>query len=127
MGYAAFASTVGRFFIGEITRTAIKNLMWGLVVGKAVVVVVTFIAFHFLYLSLDSVRMADFLLFFGSVVSEEAMAEAHAWWMGFRPSFLVAAWLVVATTILFLAIPGTALLIKSRRTRRMMQWAEKWR
>lgn len=127
MGYAAFASTVGRFFVGEITRTAIKNLMGGLVAGKAVVIVVTFIAFHFLYLSFDSIRMADFLLFFGSVLSEDAMAEGHAWWMGFRPSFLVAAWFVVVTTILFLAVPGTALLVKSRKTRRMMQWAEKWK
>ncbi len=127
IGYAGFVSVVGKFYIGDLTRATIRSLLGGLTAGSLFKLFLAFLLFHLMYLKLDSTMIAKLLLFFDFAISYDHMLVAHDWWLGFRPAFLTAAWVVVATTALFIVIPIASVAIQSRKTRRLMEWENEWK
>lgn len=129
LGYGIFIATVGKYYIGGISRAAIRNLMGGLIVGALVKLIIVFILFHFIYfVVLDPTRVASFLIRFrASGVKYEVLDSIYRFLMDFRPVFLTSAYFVVFTTILLIAIPAVSIFVGSRRTKRAMQQEEMWK
>ncbi|MEM2991358.1 MAG: hypothetical protein QXQ02_09285 [Halobacteria archaeon] len=127
IGYAVFISTVGKYYIGGISKAAINNMMAGFIIGALFKLFVAFILFHFIYfVILDPDKLARILLGFKFVLKYNTLNSIYQWLINFRPVFLTSAYLVVATTLLLIIIPVGSIIVQSRRTKRIMEMEKTW-
>lgn len=129
IGYAVFISTVSRYYIGEISRSAIKNLMTGLITGAVFKLLLVFIFFHFVYyIVLDPDRLSKYLLMFGKYFKKpDTLNSIYVWLVNFREVFLISAYIVLLTTILFITIPIISIVVQSRKTKKIMEVEQMWK
>jgi len=123
LGYALFLAISCTKFIGHFTRAMILNLLGGVVSGALLKALVAVIFYHFLYLFALSDAHLNWvaLKLYDTALSPQAVQRIFAWVAEFRATFLTAAWFVVVTTLLFLAIPFAALAFALRRNRRLIE------
>ena len=70
MGYSLILASVGRYYIGKLSKRAINWLMAGLTVAGVLKITIAFVFYNTLYASvLDEGRVARFLLWFYPQVS----------------------------------------------------------
>lgn len=127
LGYALFLANLGKYYIGEITKTSVKNLLGGFVAGSLLKMAIVFLFFHFTYfVLLEPARLAKFLIRFSYVINETRLEAIYQWILNFKPIFLTSSYFVVFTTLLTIAIPIVSILIKSRKTRKLMALEASW-
>jgi hypothetical protein len=123
LGYAIFLGNVCTRYIGNFTRAMIRNLLGGVLTGSMLKAIIAFIFFHFLYLVVltekNLVWIAQQLYTFQ--VSQPTVTKIYNWMTGFRGVFLISAWFIVATTILFMAIPVISMFLTSRRNHKLIK------
>ncbi|WP_305047210.1 hypothetical protein [Geoalkalibacter sp.] len=123
LGYALFLAISCTKFIGHFTRAMVLNLLGGVVSGALLKALVAVIFFHFLYLFVlsDAHLTWAALKLYDTALAPQAVQRIFAWVAEVRATFLTAAWFVVVTTLLFLAIPFAALAFALRRNRRLIE------
>ncbi len=105
IGYGFFLATLRHYYVGNMSKSMIRNLFGGLVIGAFLKMLLVLIIFHFIYLYFTPQRVASILINFHRAFTVEQLERAYVWYVNFRPTFLIAAWLVVASTVLFVGIP----------------------
>lgn len=109
LGYALFIGSAGRFYTGRITKTMIRNLLGGAIVGSILKAVIAFLFFHFIYLViLKDAYILAVLRFIEKPLgsySHNVLNKVYYWIVDFKPVFLTAAWFGVITTAIFVAVP----------------------
>lgn len=119
IGYAVFVGKIGKCYTGKFTKSMIRNFVSGVVTGAIMKAVIAFLFFHFLYLTaLTEKRIASFVLLFRRAFSYETLSKIYVWLVDFRVVFLTASWFVVATTLIFISIPVTSIVITSIRNKK---------
>lgn len=127
LGYALFLSSLGKYYIGDITKTSVKNLMGGFVGGALLKMTLVFIFFHFVYfILLDADRLANYLLKLSPIVQRSTLETTYQWILNFKPVFLTSAYFVIFTTVLTISIPVMSIVIQSRRTKKLMAMEAAW-
>ncbi len=118
IGYAVFIASVGRYYEGPFTKSMVRCLLSGVVIGALFKMVIAFLFFHFLYfVILTEERLSTALLHLKDRVAFETLDQIYRWTLGFKPVFLTSAWLVVLTTLIFIAIPMITVGLKSIHSR----------
>lgn len=128
LGYAFFFANLGKYYIGGITKSAIKNLLGGVVTGATLKMFIAFMGFHFIYfVLLDPHRLADWLLKLSGTLKHETLNGIYLWLLEFRPVFLTSAYFVVFTTVLMIVIPIIGIMKGARKTRKIMHQENAWK
>jgi hypothetical protein len=128
VGYAFFFASLGKYYIGEISKAAIKNLIAGLVSGAILKFVIAFMAFHFIYfIVLEPDRLGAWMLKLTWLIRIENMDRLYQWLGEFRPVFLTSAYFVAFTTFLMVAIPITGIYMGARKSSRVMNNENEWK
>lgn len=128
LGYAFFLATLGKYYIGEITKTAIKNLIGGFASGAILKMILVFIFFHFtFFVLLEETRLANWLLKLTPMVKHQSLEHAYNWIINFKPVLLTSAYFVVFTTLLTIVIPVISILIQSKKIAKIMEKEEAWK
>ncbi len=127
LGYAMFYAGLGKYYIGTISKAAVKNLLSGLASGVVFKTVVAFVGFHYLYLKvLEPSQLGTYFQIFYNVIDYNTLNAIYVWLVEFRPVFLTASYLVVFTTLLMIGIPLVAVVISHDRIKKEMEAEEKW-
>ena len=128
MGYSLILASVGRYYIGKLSKRAINWLMAGLTVAGVLKLTIAFVFYNTLYASvLDEGRVGRFLLCFYPQVSYSTLNRTYRFLMGAKPVLLTSASFVVLTTFLMITIPWVFIYAASRKTRRMIERERIWR
>jgi len=120
-GYALLFAGLGKYYIGIITKSAIKNLLLGVFLAAAIKGILAFLAFHFIYfVMLEPQRLGKFLLQFSWLVKGGALPWVYQSLLEFRPVFLTSAYFVLITSALMILIPVAGIAIGKRKTEKAM-------
>ncbi|MBI4594766.1 MAG: hypothetical protein HY730_00120 [Candidatus Tectomicrobia bacterium] len=128
LGYSLLLATARKYYIGEITRNAFKNLLRGVTAGALFKMVIAFIFFHFMYLfGLEEGFLTKALYKLYPIVKYDTLNAIYQWLLGMRPIFLTSAYFIVCATLIYISIPWISVLLAARKTRRLMDLEDKWR
>ena len=112
--------------MGRASKSAINNLIFGLVTGAILKLVIAVVAFHFMYfIVLAPHNIGPLLLKLHPLVKLPTLEVWFQWLGEFRHVFLTASYLVAFTTFLTITIP-IASIVLSRGSRRRKTQEEKW-
>jgi len=127
LGYAMFYGGLGKYYIGGVSKSAIKNLLSGLAAGAVVKTVFAVILFHYIYLyAFEPTNLQKFLWMFSTLVSYDILNAIYIWIGNFRPVLLTASYLVIFTMILMIGIPLISIILGNYKTRRAIEAEQKW-
>ncbi len=127
VGYAIFISMVGGYYIGNLPRLAIRNLLAGFFTGAVLKMVIVFILFHTVYFYfLDGKFLSRNLLKLHPFIKYQSLEKIYNFLMEFKPVFLTSSYFVIVTTVLMIGIPLVTILVVSRRTRRLIKQEQRW-
>lgn len=116
IGYALLVASLSKYyFSNKIVKSAMKNFLWGLTTGKIVFVGAFFLLYHFLYFWLKPEVIAKALIKFR--LSYEVSVRILEWVVKFREVFLISAWFLVFTAVLFVIIPFAGLMWNYRKVK----------
>ena len=118
IGYGFFLASLRHYYVGNMSKTMIRNLLGGIILGSFLKTVLVLIIFHFIYLFFTPERVASMLITFNKAMSYEKLEKIYVWIVNFRPNFLTASWLVVVSTVLFVAIPLCSIAYTTYRERK---------
>ncbi|MEI7636065.1 MAG: hypothetical protein WCJ37_02080 [Syntrophus sp. (in: bacteria)] len=128
VGYACMFASLGKYFIGEITKTAIKNLLFGVAAGAIIKAILAFLAFHFIYyVLLEPQFLANWLQKISWLVKHDSLNALYRWLLEFRPVFLISAYFVLFTTTLLVTIPAAGIFLGSRKTSNIISQENEWK
>ena len=120
LGYSCFIARAASLYIGPYTRRMIRSFIGGVITGAIGKMMIAFIAFHFLYMVVFTRdHIVRLLLKFGKHIKTETFIAIYRWIMEFRPVFLISAYLIVLTTLVFVTIPLVAMMFASQRNRKL--------
>lgn len=127
IAHAVFIAFAGKYYIGSISKSAIKNLLAGFISGALLKMIIIFILFHtiyFYFLSHDF--LVRNLLKFRRFIKYETLEKVYRFLTEFKPVFLTSSYFIIFTTFLMVAIPVLSILISSRKTRAEIEKEERW-
>ncbi len=129
LGYTSFYATLGRYYLGELAKAAVKNLVAGLVAGAILKFVIVFIAYHFMYfIVFDPVTFGKWLLKFECrLLPVTRLDKIYQFFGDFRHVFLTSAYFMAFTTILTIAIPIIGITLGAKRMLAQINQEEKWK
>lgn len=121
LGYAVFIAKTATQYIGEYTKSMVRNLLGGMIGGSVLKAVLAFIAFHGIYFKVFSDQNIVWVLskVFYTRFSMETITKIFKWVQSFRGIFLTSSYFIVLSTILFIMIPCVAYLWTWRRNEKM--------
>lgn len=120
IGYAVFLARLGRYYRVPFTKWMIRSFLGGVYASAAVKIVFAMVLFHFLALFVcEPARAAAFVLTFRGWVSWGALQGWYEFLVGFREVFILSAWFIAATTLLYVAAPIASISWAGWRQRRM--------
>jgi len=127
IAHSVFISLTGKYYIGSISKSAIKNLLGGFISGALLKLVIAFILFHTIYFYLLSPKfLTRNLLKLSPFVKYETLKRIYLFLIEFKPVFLISSYFLIFTTFLMIFIPMLSILISSRRTKKEIEWEERW-
>lgn len=125
VGYGFLFSSLGKYYIGEVSKAAIKNLVMGLAIGAVIKLIIVFLAFHFIYIViLEPNVIGAWLIKMTWLTSYDRLNGLFQWLMVFRPVFLVSAYFVLFTTLLMITIPILGIHLGAKRSKKRMDHQE---
>jgi len=128
LGYGLIIATIGKYYIGNLSKRAINWLMMGLSAACALKIVIAFVLYNMLYvLVLDPHRTARFLLKFHPHVAYSTLDRIYTILMEFKPILLTSANFVILTTLLMICVPWIFIYFSSRRTKKLIKREEMWK
>ncbi len=128
IAYSVFISFTGKYFIGSISKSAIKNLVGGYIAGALLKMIIIFILFHTVYFYFLSEKfLARNLLKLKPLLKYETLERIYVFLIQFKPVFLISSYFLIFTTALMILIPLASIRIGSRKTKLEIEKEEKWR
>lgn len=111
LGYAVFISKIGKYWSRSysLTKKMVQGLMLGLTIGMIIKAGIVFMLFHYIYIQLTPDRISYIASYIGRMHLEQTLNitvdEAKVFITKFREVFIPAAYFVLFTSFLFIAIP----------------------
>ena len=122
IGYAAFIAKSAKNFIGEYTRSMVRNLLGGMTLGAVMKTILAYIAFQtiYFYIITESHIFWVSQQLYHARLKPESISRFYYWLVGFRPVFLTSANFVALTTVIFTAIPWMSYLWAKSRNKKLI-------
>ena len=123
VGYAVFIAKSATCYIGEYTRSMVRNLLGGMTLGAVLKAIIVFLAFQSLYFFVMKDKYLAWLASqcYRAHLKQETAIKVYYWLQGFRETFLTSANFVVLTTIIFTVIPWIAYTYARFRNKRLFR------
>jgi hypothetical protein len=118
LGYGFFLATLKSCYIGNISKSMIRNLLGGVILGAVAKALIAVIIFHFLYLYFTAERVASLVILFRKVLTEGQLQSLYLRTVEFRPVLLMSSWFTVLSTLLFIAIPTLTITVTAIKNRK---------
>ncbi|MDA8171433.1 MAG: hypothetical protein M0Z48_06340 [Nitrospiraceae bacterium] len=118
LGYGFFLATLKSCYVGNISRSMIRNLLGGAALVALAKALVAVIVFNFLYLYFTARRVAPLVFYLRRVLKPEQLEALYMKIMEFRPVLLISSWFIVLSTLLFIAIPTLAIAATAFKNRK---------
>ena len=123
VGYAIFIAKSATSYVGEYTRSMVRNLLGGMTLGSAIKVFVVFVAFQSCYFF---IMKDQYLAWLASQCyrvrfKQETAVKVFHWLQDFRETLLTSANFVVLTTVIFTLIPWIAYHIAKHRNKKLFE------
>ncbi|MDA8088831.1 MAG: hypothetical protein M0Z61_01215 [Nitrospiraceae bacterium] len=118
LGYGFFLATLKSCYVGNISRSMIRNLLGGAALGALAKALIAVIVFNFLYLYFTAQRIANLVLLLRRFLSQGQMEYLYEKALEFRPVLLISSWFIVLSTLLFIAIPTLAIAATAFKNRK---------
>jgi hypothetical protein len=128
VAYALFISLVSGYYIGNLPKLAIRNLLGGFFAGAVLKMIIVFILFHTIYFYLLSPNfLIRNLLKLRPFIKHETLEKIYTFLIEFKSVFLTSSYFVIFTTFLMTGIPLLSIIISSRRTRIEIEREQRWK
>lgn len=125
--YAIMLSHVTRYYIGDITRSAIRSLFSGIIAGAIITTMFVFILYHTLYyFVLTPQNVTSFLLKFKGWISYEALEGIYTFIFYFSKTLILSSWALVINMIIMLSVPVIFLVFKAKKANKELINRNKW-
>lgn len=111
LGYGMFLATLRHCYVGSVAKIMIKNFFGGVFVGGIIKALLAVLIFHLLYLWLTPEVVIKIFKFFLRLYPEWNYLPTYYWLFEFKPVLLISAWFIVGSTILFILIPTTSVVV----------------
>jgi hypothetical protein len=117
IGFAIFLSTLKSSYVGTISKAMIKSLFEGLVFGEIVKVIISFLVYQFIYISMTPSHIANFVLFlhkyFHNILDKFHVNYSHMflWLVNFRDVFPLSELLILVSSLILVLIPITTIAV----------------
>lgn len=120
LGYAVFIAKSATQYIGEYTKSMVRNLLGGMIGGSVLKAFLAFIAFHGIYFMVFTERNIIWVLSkLYTRFSMETINKIYKWVISFKGIFLTSSYFIVLTTIIFIMIPCISYLWTWRRNEKL--------
>lgn len=129
LGYACFIATLSRYYIGSVTKAAIKNLLSGMITGLIIKVVFAFFLYFTLYhFVFEPHRLHDISMKILSYAtnSYNLVDSFYHLCLGLRDVMTPSFWFVLITSVLMGLIPTISILLRSRKTQSQVDAEVTW-
>ncbi len=111
IGYALFLCSLGKYYVGHITRQMINWLAYGVTAGAALKGFIIFIFYHWLSMKVATPEsVAEFLSRGVGWVSVETLQNVYWFMLNINSVLIPAAHFVAIATVVFIAIPTASIL-----------------
>lgn len=118
IGYGVLLASLGRFYVGAVCKSMIKNLLSGVVVGALAKGVLVFLLFHFIALYfITPLKVQEAMYWFYPAFTYDQLNATYKWILEFRPVLLKSAWFIALTNVLLIFIPMFSIGMQLYRTR----------
>jgi hypothetical protein len=119
LGYGFFLATLKSCYIGNISKSMIRNLLGGVVIGAVAKALIAVIIFHFLYLYFTAARVASLVILFKrAMMTDGQLQSLYLRIIEFRPVLLMSSWFTVLSTLLFISIPTLTITVTAIKNRK---------
>jgi hypothetical protein len=118
LGYGFFLATLKSCYIGNISKSMIRNLLGGVIIGAVAKALIAVIIFHFLYLYFTAERVASLVILFRRVLTDGQLQSLYLRVVEFRPVLLMSSWFTVLSTLLFILIPTLTITVTAIKNRK---------
>ena len=118
LGYGFFLATLKSCYIGNISKSMIRNLLGGVILGAVAKALIAVIIFHFLYLHFTAERVASLVILFKKALTDGQLQSLYLRIVEFRPVLLMSSWFTVLSTLLFVSIPTLTIMVTAIKNRK---------
>ena len=105
-------------YIGNISKSIIRNLLGGVIIGAVAKALIAVIIFHFLYLYFTAERVASLVILFKRALTDGQLQSLYLRVVEFRPVLLMSSWFTVLSTLLFISIPTLTITVTAIKNRK---------
>jgi len=128
LGYGIFLAQLRKHNTGSITKSAINNLMGGIVAGSVVKIVFSFLLFHILYFIVFAPPfLVKMLLKIGPFMKKDTKLMLFDFFVDFRAVFLTSAYFILFTTLLLIGIPSFYIWRGGKKSKEIMDNEARWK
>ena len=122
IGYAMFIAKSAKNYIGEYTKSMVRNLLGGMTLGAVVKAILAYIVFQTIYFFIATECHIFWVAqqLYHARLKAESISRFYYWVVGFRSVFLTSANFVVLSTIIFTVIPWVAYLWAKARNKKLI-------
>lgn len=125
--YALFLAYITRYYIGSITRTAIRSLFQGIMVGAIFITAFVFILYHTLYyIVLDNKKLIIFLLKWENYLSIETITKIYYWTLMFKDTLILSSFSVLVNMTIIVSVPIFFMFYKAKKLNIELENRDKW-
>ncbi len=126
IGYAVFLARLGMFYVYPYSKKMINAFLSGVWMGAFFKVIIALVLYHTLAFAVCKPESAlRIVLKFHKWISYETEKALFELIVGMGEVFIISAWFIVGTTVVFLAVPFVSILITKYRHRKYMLQREK--
>lgn len=118
--------SLGKHYVGSMTKNAIRQLLSGIVAGMGLKVVFFLILYHGIFYILEPNSFARLLVKYGSFLSTDSKVAVFRALVGFRPIFLTSAYFILVVSILSVVISVVFIFYKGKVVGRQRKLKEEW-
>ena len=125
--YSFMLATLGNYYIGTLTRAAIRSLFHGIISGAFVKVLFIFLFFHYLYMEVFTRKRIWFLVSkIAFRAHQSTKEEIYYWIMSFKSTLIPTAWFVIVSTLFYVAVPVIFIMFRGRSLRKIIEEEKDW-
>jgi len=113
LGYSLFLARLGGMFEGQYTKSMIKNFLLGVTSGAIIKILLAMGIYHYVALFvLNREQLARYLLKLEGVFGMETLESLYVYLLQWKTAVIISAWWVSITTLMYIIIPWSAVLMK---------------
>ena len=125
--YSFMLASLGNYYIGTLTRAAIRSLFHGIIAGALVKILFMFLFFHYLYIEIFTTKRIWPLLGKFSFLSEySTRKQIYYWIMSFKSTLIPTAWFFIISTLFYVTVPMLFILFRGRTLRKIIEEEKDW-